>query len=222
MRCKIGADQSSPVTGHTKIFAQQSLSGARSETNQNLRLHYLQLSVEPRAARFNLRMARLLVDATFTALRSLPLEVLDDVGHVHFRAVDSDFDQNFVEQPACGSNKWMAGAVFIVAWLLAYEHHARFGWSFPEDGLGPEFPKIAGLAGLRSPLEIFQGQDLRNGGSRLGFGSTRHKRRCRPDSRGLFLLRGIAFHGNACWLREQSPTVASESSIDDPDVVGVS
>ena len=88
VRREIGANQFPAIPGHPEILAQQSLRRTGPKADENLRLHNFQLRIEPRTARFDFRMARLLVNAPLAALRSFPLEVLHNIRDVYLRAVD--------------------------------------------------------------------------------------------------------------------------------------
>ena len=148
VRRKLRRNEFSPIASHAEFFSEECLGRTGSETNQHFRLHDFQLGVEPGAAGLDFRMPRLLVNASLASLRRLPFEVFDHVGHVYFRAVDADLDQNFVEQSSGWSDKWVAGPIFVVSRLLSYEHHASFGRTLSKHGLRSKLPQIASLASL--------------------------------------------------------------------------
>jgi hypothetical protein len=138
--------ENSTLARDPKILTQERLCCARSKANQHFRPHNLQLSIKPRTAGFDFRLARLLVDAALAALSCDPLEMLNNIGDEHLRTVDSNFDQCFVEQFSGRPNKGMANLVFAVAGLFADEHHARRSWAFPKNCLRGISPQITSLA----------------------------------------------------------------------------
>jgi len=63
------------------------------------------------------------------------LEVLDRVGHEHLLTRNAGIRQRLVEQTPGGPHERMAGAILLIARLLAHEHHrcafrplARHAW----------------------------------------------------------------------------------------------
>jgi len=158
VRGKIALDRSSAVSGHAEVFSKQSLRGARSQTNKNFRANSFEFSFKPGATGLDLRLARFLVNAPLSSLRSLPFEMLYHVGDVDVGTIDASFDQGFVEQASCGSDEGMAGLVFAVAGLLSHEHDLRFRGPFAEYGLGCIPPKVASFAGASGLLQIGQSQ----------------------------------------------------------------
>ena|ERR1700739_5131451 len=144
--CEMAFHENSTLASDPKILTQQSLRRARSKANQHFRPHNLQLSIKPRTARFDFRLTRLLVDAALAALSCDPLEMLNDVGDEHIGTVDPNFDQCLVKQFPRRPNKGMSSFIFTVAGLLADEHHARRGWTFPENCLRGISEQITSLA----------------------------------------------------------------------------
>src|SRR5688572_13314887 len=120
------------LPGHLERAAEQRLRRGRAEADDDLRLHDLELGLEPRPARLDLGGVRLGVNADLAAPapptpaaqtgRRLPLEVLDRVGHVRRPAVDAGFGQPLVEHPPRRSDEGPPGQVLLVARLLADEH----------------------------------------------------------------------------------------------------
>jgi hypothetical protein len=81
------------------------------------------------------------VDPASAAAAGPPLEVLDDVGDEHLRAVDAGLLETFVEQPAGGADERMTLDVFAVSRLLPDEQQlGRYG-SGAENRLGRPFPE---------------------------------------------------------------------------------
>src|SRR5215204_4809871 len=95
-RRKRGGNEFAALTRHFEGFSEQCLGRRRSETHQDTRLDERDLGFEPRTARADLGSVRLRVNTTLTS--RLPLEMLDDVGHVYERAVDIRLRQCFVQQ----------------------------------------------------------------------------------------------------------------------------
>ncbi len=156
MRREITFHHGSTISSHAKIFSQQRLRGACAKANQNLRLNNLQLRVQPRTARLNFRMARLLMNASLATLRGNPLEVLHHIGDVDFGPIDADLRQHFVEQPSCRTDERMSRFVFAISGLLSDKHYASSGRAFSEHSLRPEFPKITRFTRTGGALQTRQ------------------------------------------------------------------
>ena len=75
--------ESSPLARDTKGFPEQGLRRTGAKTNQHFGPYHLQLSIKPRTAGFDLRVARLFVDSPLAALSGDLFEMLD-----HIRDVD--------------------------------------------------------------------------------------------------------------------------------------
>jgi hypothetical protein len=135
--------------------AQQRLRRRRSETHNRARLHQANFRVEPGAARRDLARVGFLVNAPLAA--RFPLEVLDDVGHIHGSPIDRHLREHAIQELACRSDKGTAGEIFGVARLLADQHQLGPSAAFAEDGLRAALPEIAGAAVLGSETNTAQG-----------------------------------------------------------------
>ena len=80
-------------------------------------------AVDPPAAMVDLGVVRRLVDAPLAA--RLVFEMLHRVGDVDARAVDAGFGERAVEHLPGRSDEGLAGQIFLIARLLADEHHRR-------------------------------------------------------------------------------------------------
>src|SRR5690242_14123921 len=139
-----GGDDGAPVRrldgaaaflGHAEALAHDRLSGRRAEADDDLGLNELHLLLEPRVTGADLRVVRLLVDASRALLAALPFEVLHGVRHVDIVAVNPSLLERLIEQLSRRTDKRMAGAIFLIAWLLPDDHHSRPLWAFSEDRL---------------------------------------------------------------------------------------
>src|SRR5207253_4940473 len=83
----------------------------------------------------------------------LPFKVFDDVGDVGAAAVDARFFERARQNAAGRSDERMAGQIFVVARLLADEHHIGFSLAFSEYGLRAFAPEIACTTSLRRGLQ---------------------------------------------------------------------
>ena len=86
----------------------------------------------------------------------LPFEVLDDVGHVDLRSIDSRLDQRFVEEVSGRPDERLSLQIFLIAGLLANKHYGRCRFPFAEDGLRSRSPQVASLAAGGRSLELFE------------------------------------------------------------------
>src|ERR1700686_1545016 len=102
-----------------KVRQRSDCAAVEPKAYQNSGLHRAQLGVNPRTARVNLRVARLLVNALLSLHGSLPLEMFHYAGQVHFRMLDPRCFQRLIEQPSRGSNKGMTCPIFLIPGLLA-------------------------------------------------------------------------------------------------------
>jgi hypothetical protein len=146
---EVRVEQLAAVLGQAERAAEQGLRGGGAEQHERLRLHDLQLLVEPGAARLDLEALGRLVDAPSAAF--LELEVLDDVREIRVPAFYARRHERTVELPAGGAHERPAGAVLSVARLLADQHEARALQSLAEDGLRGVSPQVAAAA-LRGGL----------------------------------------------------------------------
>jgi len=118
--------------------------GGRTETNDQCRAEQLELAFEPLMTRADLQLVRLLVDPPLAA--QLELEVLDRVRDIRRLAVDGCIGQSTVEELAGRSDERLAGAIFLVAGLLADQQDAGPLATHPEHGLRCVFPERASAA----------------------------------------------------------------------------
>src|SRR6266850_6534614 len=100
------------LLGDAEAGPEQGLRRGRAEANHGLRLDDVELGLQPRQARADLRLVGLGVDAPLPA--RLPLEVLHHVGDVDVAAVDAGLGQRAVEQLAGGPDERTPGEVFLV------------------------------------------------------------------------------------------------------------
>ena len=117
--------------------------------------------VQPGSARFNLRIARLLVNAPFPTIVPSPAEMFDHVGDIHFRSGDPCGFESLIENPACGANKGVACQIFFVAGLFADEHYRSAFRSLSEHGLRGLLPEITTFATFGRLLQVFQRHPFR-------------------------------------------------------------
>src|SRR5438270_11973864 len=115
VRCKRRFDELSSLPADPKIFSQQRLSSTRTQANEDFWFHTFELTIEPRAASLNLRIARLLVKATLSAFRRSPFEVLYHIGDIKFRAIDLCLGKPLIGQRAGWANERTTHAVLLVA-----------------------------------------------------------------------------------------------------------
>jgi hypothetical protein len=144
------------------------LNGGRTETNEDLRVDDVELGLQPGRARLDLLGPGLLVDPPLP-LR-LPLEVLDDVGHVGVAALDPRLLQRLVEDPAGWPDEGVALDVLPVTRLLPDQHQPGTLQPLAEDGLGARLPKWTGPAaggGLAERLQRRFRRDQSIGPTRL-------------------------------------------------------
>jgi len=143
--------------------------------------------------------------------------MLDGIGDVHRRAVDPGFIQCGVEQLPSGPHERTPDKVFLVARLLADQHHARVHRAFAEDRLGRRLPERA-VATLRGDgADVGQRRTRRNAvdrglrsrqpvGPRQRLGIDRQPRaRRRIDTRVAVGLRGGTF--DHAWPARNRPRV---------------
>ncbi len=167
---KVTLDGRTAIPGDAEVFSEERLRGTRSETNEDCGADDFEFRVEPGAARFDLRMTRLLVDAALSSFRRGPFEMLHHIGDVDVGAIDARFDECFVEESSCRPNEWMAGLVLTITGLLADEHHLGSRGTFAENGLGcipPEVAGFAGAGGTAKALQRWSGRYKRSGGPRV-------------------------------------------------------
>src|SRR6185437_3410565 len=77
----------------------------------------------------------------------LKLEMLDSVGNVHLLTRDIDLCERTGQKLSGGTDERMAGAIFLIAGLLANKDDRCIRRSFTENGLRGVLPERAGAAG---------------------------------------------------------------------------
>jgi hypothetical protein len=101
------------------------------------------------------------MDTPLTTLRRHPFEMLDHICNINFRAIDSHFDQNLIEQPSRGADERVTLPVFLISGLLANKHNQRLRRPFPENRLRRVFPKITASTSCRRFLKGHDAQPWR-------------------------------------------------------------
>jgi len=132
------------LRAHFELRAQDRLCRGGSEADDDTRFDEVDFRFQPGATGFDLEGIRLLVNASFSA--RLKLEMLDHVGHIDLRSIDSRRDERLVEKTAGRTDEWLSLQIFLIARLLADKHHRRSLFSFAENRLRSGSPQIAGLA----------------------------------------------------------------------------
>src|SRR5262249_5808222 len=135
------SDELAALLGDAEALAQERLRRRRAQANQDDRCDDAELGVEPQSTGVDLHRVRLLVDAPLPP--RLPLEVLDDVGHVHEPPVDAGLQARRVEELAGGADERSPDEIFVVPGLLADHHDARRRFTLAEDGLCSPPPERA-------------------------------------------------------------------------------
>jgi len=102
------------------------------------------------------------VNAAFAT--GLPLKVLHRIRNIRLLTIDASFNQRLVEKRACRADKGFAFEVFLIARLLAHEHHLRMTRPFAKHRLRSAQPQIAGFA---IPCHIAELRQRRMGGNQL-------------------------------------------------------
>src|SRR5688500_1033942 len=136
------------------------LRGGGAETDDEGGLDGSELRLEPRAARLDLRRARLLVDAPLPS--RLPLEMLHRVGDIDLVARDAGVRERLVEHRAGGADKRLALPILLIARLLADEHHARGARAGAEHDLRGGLIQIAAAALMRRRAQRLDACRLRD------------------------------------------------------------
>src|SRR5205823_6126138 len=132
------------------------------KTHDDLRLYELHFLIEPGPARSNLAIVRLLVNATLALVAARPLEVLHGVCDVHGAAIDARFLERGVQQPPGRSDEGVAFLVFLIAGLLAHDHHASARRALTKHRLRANRPELATAAEPRCLAQRTQRRPRRN------------------------------------------------------------
>lgn len=101
-----------------------------------------------------------LVDASLAA--GPKAKVLDRVGHVDRRAVDTRLLEALVEQPTGRTDERMAIDVLTITRLLADEHQTRVGPTLTEHRLGGPVPELARPAVLDGVAQVIEPVGVRD------------------------------------------------------------
>src|SRR4051812_26686122 len=126
--------------------AQHTARRRRTERDDNVGLHDRALKVLPPAAAVDLVSVGPLMQPPLAA--HLMLEVLDRIGNKHLLAGNAGICQRFVEQAPGRPHERMAGAVLLIARLLAHEHHRCALWPLARYRLGRVLVERTALANV--------------------------------------------------------------------------
>lgn len=170
-----------------KIFSNQRLRRGCAETDQDFRFKNGQLRFKPGPARGDLPSVRLFVNAAFAFW--FPFEVLHRVGDVHFLAINSRFDERFVQQLSRWTDKRFAREIFVIARLFTDEDDFGVARAVTENSLRSGFPQRTGLTIARDFLKFADRWARWN----QGRGSFHFRRRTMPAVRRSF--EDSTFHG---------------------------
>lgn len=131
------------------------MGGGGAQANDDARLDYSELRLEPRMACLNLSGRRFLMEPAFASL--LEAEMLYSVGHINCASVNAGGVERLVEQPASGADEGAPLQVFLVSWRLANQNHLTRPTPFAEDslrGLSVEIATSAAIGGASQRCKI--------------------------------------------------------------------
>jgi hypothetical protein len=94
------------------------------------------------------------VNPTLAALRRRPLEMLHNIGDVHFVAINTRLRERLIEQFAGRPDERSASPILSIAGLFSHQHDDCVGPSFSEYSLYRRSPKIAGFTGGGSATHL--------------------------------------------------------------------
>ena len=124
------------MLGEAKLRPEQILGSGRSQADDYLRLHGLDLRFEPRAAGYYFERIRFFVKPDLASW--FPLEMLDCIGDVHLAAIDSGGFQALIQQQPRWPDKRPALLIFTIAGLLSYQEQGGVHRALAENDLsGP-------------------------------------------------------------------------------------
>jgi len=146
-------DELTPLFCHLERTSEQRLRGCRAQADNRTRMHDFELGIKPWTAGADFTRIGLCVNSSLSA--RFPFEMLDDVRDVGAAAIDAGLLERFRQDAPRGPYKRMACEVFVIAWLLADEHHVGFRPAFSEYGLRSLAPEITRAASLRGALQRF-------------------------------------------------------------------
>ena len=138
------------ILRHAKCMAHQVLRCRSTETDDQLRLNYRDLGLQPGTACSDLNSVWFAVDASLASFDEL--EVFNGVGHVDPAAIDAGLLERLIQQAAGRTNERFALHVFLIARLLANHHYGRMRRALAEHSLGGVTEQVAALAILRGSL----------------------------------------------------------------------
>ena len=141
----------SALSSDAIIAADQSLSGAGTQTNYYPGTNHSDFGIEPWTAGSYLLSIRLFVNPPFATLSRI--EMLDHISDIDLVACYAGGHKGFIEQLSGRPDERMAIEVFLIAGLLSHEHELGFHVPFAENGLGSPAPDVAGPAGFRGVCE---------------------------------------------------------------------
>lgn len=161
--------QASSILSDTEGFTEQSLSGGRSEADDDIGLNLFDFCIEPGAAGGDFTCAGLLVDAALAA--RFPFEMLHCVGDIDFVASDAGFGEALIEQQAGESDEGRALNIFAVAGLFAHEDEPGASAAGPEDSLSSVLIERTGATGAGGVTEAAEIESTREKRSRRAGGN---------------------------------------------------
>src|SRR5690606_12025594 len=90
----------------------------------------------------------------------LEFEVLDGIGDIDARAVDTDFLYSSVKHLSRRSDERPPRQILLIAGLFTHKHHLGMLGALPENGLGGVLVKRAALAALHGTAGIGERGDF--------------------------------------------------------------
>src|SRR5262245_43664546 len=119
-RCPGSLKDTPSFNAYLEVTSQKRLGSRCSQAHQDFGFNDLDLLLEPGEAGRNFSCARLVVDPLLPSW--YPLEVLNNIGDVRLRPIDSSQCHGLIEHSACRTDKRLSIPILFVARLLSHQN----------------------------------------------------------------------------------------------------
>src|SRR5260370_38398320 len=142
--CELRGQHLAPLPGDPESRAENGLRRCRTHCHDEVGLNDPQFLFQPRTARCDFARVRLLMNPAFSA--GLPFEVLHSVRDVNLRPIDSSVRERAIHNFASRTYEWFARDIFVIARLLANQHHRYALGTFAKNRLGRSLVQMTSSA----------------------------------------------------------------------------
>jgi len=136
-RCELRGQHLAMLPSDAESGSEDGLRRCCTHCHDQIRPNDPQFRFQPGTTGCDFTRIRLLMNPAFAA--RLPLKMFYRIRDIDLRPIDSGFLEGAVHDFARWPNEWFAGHIFVIARLLANQHHRCALGTFAKDSLRPSF-----------------------------------------------------------------------------------